>query len=66
MTSFTRYLKEVGIEMAKVIWPSWSELVGATIVTLIIVAFLAMFLFGVDALLQLGAQKLYTIYGGLR
>ena len=66
MKSFGRYLKEVRMEMAKVVWPSFPELVGATIIVLILVVFLAIYLFGVDWVLKLFAQKIYTMYSGLR
>jgi len=66
MKNFGRYLKEVRVEMAKVVWPRFPELVGATIIVLILVAFLAVFLFGVDSVLQLLTKKIYVSQNGLR
>lgn len=62
MKNFGRYLSEVRAEMAKVIWPSWEELVGSTFVVLLLIAFLMLFLFGVDKVLQWAASNLYTLY----
>lgn len=66
MKNFSRYLKEVKAEMAKVVWPSFTELIGATIIVLILVTILAVYLFGVDYVLKLFAQKIYITYSGLR
>lgn len=65
MKDIWRYFKEIRIEMAKVVWPSFAELIGATIVVLILVAILATFLFGVDTGLKWVAQKVYATYGNL-
>ena len=45
------YVREVNQEMTKVSWPSRDELVGSTIVVLILSGILAIFIFGVDTIL---------------
>jgi preprotein translocase subunit SecE len=47
-----KYLKEVKIEMSKVAWPSWPELKGSTILVIILSAFFAIFIGGVDLVLS--------------
>ncbi|OGP86004.1 MAG: preprotein translocase subunit SecE [Deltaproteobacteria bacterium RBG_13_65_10] len=46
-----QFLKEVRVETKKVTWPTVQESVGATWVVVIVVAIVALFLFGVDFIL---------------
>ena len=46
--NFVLFFKEVRQELAKVIWPSFDELVGSTIIVLIIIAAFTIFLGAVD------------------
>ena len=48
-----KYLREVRIEMLKVVWPSWPELKGSTILVIILSAFFAIYVGGVDLILSL-------------
>ncbi|MFC1490161.1 preprotein translocase subunit SecE [Candidatus Latescibacterota bacterium] len=48
-----KYLREVKIELAKVAWPSWTELKGSTILVIILSAFFAIYVGGVDLLLSI-------------
>ena len=64
--SFGRYLKEVRMEMAKVVWPSFRELVGSTIIVMFLITLLSLYLFGVDWGLQWLAQYVYMSVGVLR
>lgn len=66
MKSFGRYLKEVRVEMGKVVWPSLSELIGTTVIVLVLITLLTAFLFGVDSGLKWAAHKLYAAYSVLR
>ena len=43
-----QFLKEVRLELKKVIWPTRKELVGYTIVVLVAVVFLTSLVFGLD------------------
>ena len=47
-----KYLREVKIEMSKVAWPSWPELKGSTILVIILSAFFAVYIGGVDLILS--------------
>lgn len=49
---FRQYLREVGYELRKVIWPSRKETFGSTAVVLVIVILSSVFLGVVDALLS--------------
>ena len=47
-----KYLKEVKVEMLKVTWPTWVELKGSTILVIILSAFFAVYVGGVDLVLS--------------
>ncbi len=47
-----KFLKEVKSEMARVEWPSWDEFIGATIVTLLLVLFFAVYFWMIDSVNQ--------------
>lgn len=52
ISSSKQFLHEVRVEMSKVVWPSWDEFVGSTIVVLFLVAFFAIYLGLLDAVLS--------------
>jgi preprotein translocase subunit SecE len=43
-----RYIKETVVEMKKVTWPSKQELIGSTIVTVLVTVVVSIFIFAVD------------------
>jgi len=51
-----KYLREVKIEMLKVVWPTWPELKGSTILVIILSAFFAVYIGGLDLILSLVRQ----------
>ncbi|MCH8028049.1 MAG: preprotein translocase subunit SecE [candidate division Zixibacteria bacterium] len=61
MNKFKRFLKEVNVELRKVTWPSKDELVGSTIVVIIVSFMVAIFIGIVDKVLTLIVT---TIFGG--
>ena len=61
MEKITRFLKEVVAELRKVTWPSKDELVGSTIVTIVVSLVVALFIGVVDRILTL---IVHTIFGG--
>ena len=63
MKSVTQFLSEVRSEMAKVVWPSWYELVGLTIIVLIVVAAFSVYLGVIDYLLSRVAGWVFMYYG---
>jgi len=54
------YWNETVAELEKVTWPSKDELVGSTIVTVVVSLILGFFIFGVDLVL---AQGVSTVLG---
>ena len=46
------YLKDVRAEFDKVTWPNWEYLKGQTIVVLVVSLILALFIYGVDQVLN--------------
>ncbi|MFH2035604.1 MAG: preprotein translocase subunit SecE [Candidatus Zixiibacteriota bacterium] len=58
--SFVRFLKEVRAELKKVTWPSRKELIGSTIVTVVVTFIISIFIGIVDRLLSLATR---TIFG---
>jgi preprotein translocase subunit SecE len=63
MKSVTQFLGEVRAEMAKVVWPSRSALLGSTIVVVILVTAFSLFLGSVDYLLSRVAGWIFLHYG---
>ncbi|MCH7948496.1 MAG: preprotein translocase subunit SecE [candidate division Zixibacteria bacterium] len=60
MNKFKRFLKEVNVELRKVSWPSKDELIGSTIVVIIVSFMMAIFIGIVDKALTLIVT---TIFG---
>ena len=61
MEKITKFLKEVVAELRKVTWPSKDELVGSTIVTIVVSLIVAIFIGIVDRVLTV---IVHTIFGG--
>lgn len=57
MVNVGTFLKEVRAEMARVEWPKTDEWLGATVVTLILVAFFTLYLGVLDRVIQ---EIIYT------
>ena len=47
-----KYIKEVRTEMTKVVWPTWKELRGSTILVIILSLFFAVYVGLIDLLLS--------------
>ena len=65
MKSVGLFLKEVRAELGKVTWPSFNELVGSTIVVLILVCFFAIYLGAIDFAFSRLAKYVYSAYAGI-
>ena len=61
MEKVKRFLKEVVAELRKVTWPSKDELIGSTIVTVVVSLIVAIFIGIVDRILAFGIR---AIFGG--
>ena len=56
-----KYLEETKVELQKVTWPSKPEVIGSTIVTIVVSLVAGFFMFGVDMLLAQGVSSLLGI-----
>jgi preprotein translocase subunit SecE len=61
MEKLKKYLKETLAELKKMTWPSKDELVGSTIIVVVVSLIVAIFVGAVDRLLAL---LIRTIFGG--
>ena len=61
MEKISKFLKEVNAELRKVTWPTKDELVGSTIVVIVVSIVLAVFIGIVDRVLSFLVQ---AIFGG--
>jgi len=59
-----KFLKEVVAELRKVTWPTKDELIGSTIVTIVVSLIVAVFIGVVDRLLALGVRAIFGGFGG--
>ncbi len=61
LARFSTYLRETGMEMKRVSWPSMAELKESTVVVLVTVLVITMMLFVVDKILDLGMKQLISL-----
>jgi len=61
LARFSSYLRETGMEMKRVSWPSMAELKESTVVVLVTVMVITMMLFFVDKILDLGMKQLISL-----
>jgi preprotein translocase subunit SecE len=54
-----KYFKEVRAELTKVTWPSKQELMGSTIVTIVVTIIVSVFIGLVDRLLTLATKTIF-------
>ncbi len=59
MGKIIAYLQDVRKEMAKVSWPSRSELISNTIVTLVASLAIALFIYGADLVISRALELIY-------
>jgi preprotein translocase subunit SecE len=58
-----QFFKEVKSELGKVVWPSYDEFIGSTIVVLVLMTAFAIYLGIVDLVLSYMAQYVFTRFG---
>jgi len=63
MKGAIQFLNEVKLELGKVVWPKFNELVGSTIIVLVLVCIFALYLGAVDYGLSQGAHFIFSRYG---
>lgn len=59
-----QFLRDVRLELSKVIWPKFDEFVGSTIVVLVLVSAFAIYLGTIDFMFSKLARYIFTLYGG--
>ena len=64
MEKFTKFLKEVVAELRKVTWPTKDELIGSTIVTIVVSLIVAIFIGVVDRVLTLVIKAIFGVGAG--
>lgn len=60
MNNFVTFLKEVNAELRKVTWPTKEELIGSTIVTIVVSLIMSIFIGFVDRILTFAIK---TVFG---
>jgi preprotein translocase subunit SecE len=58
LANVRQFWREVTVEMKKVSWPTRTEVINTTIITIVVVFFFALFLFGADIVLSYIIQGL--------
>ena len=59
MQSIQKYIKEIMAELRKMTWPNKNELIGSTIVTIVVSLVVAIFIGIVDRILTFGITSLF-------
>ncbi len=59
MSKITGYLEEVSKEMRKVTWPTRSELINSTVVTIIATVVISLFIFITDRVISTVLEVIY-------
>jgi len=59
MRKIKKYLKETEAELRKMTWPSKDELIGSTIVTIVVSFIVAIFIGIVDRILTFGITSIF-------
>lgn len=59
-----QFMKEVKTELSEVIWPTWEDFVGSTIVVLALITVFAIYLGLLDFLFSWVARMVFKMYGG--
>jgi preprotein translocase subunit SecE len=59
MNKIQAYIQDVGKEMRKVSWPSRSELISNTVITIVATVIISAFIFGADRVISLVLEVIY-------
>jgi preprotein translocase subunit SecE len=54
-----KFLKETKTELTKVTWPTKQEIIGSTIVTVVVSIVVSAFVFVVDSILDVGVRAIF-------
>jgi preprotein translocase subunit SecE len=58
-----QFFKEVKNELSKVIWPSYDEFIGSTIIVLVLMTAFAIYLGAIDLVFSHLAQYVFSRFG---
>ena len=61
MKNFGQFLKEVRVELSKIVWPGFNEFIGSTIVVLIIITLFAIYLGSIDFGFSWLARRIFVM-----
>ena len=59
----TQFFNEVYVELSKVVWPTYNEFVGSTIIVIFVVAIFAVYFAVVDAAVSKAAWYVFKGFG---
>ncbi len=59
MKDLIRYLAEVKVELSRILWPSFNELVGSVIIVLLLVSFFSVYIGFIDVLFYKIAGRIF-------
>jgi len=63
MRNVAKFFYEVRGELTKVIWPSWDDLVGSTVIVLFVIAFFSVYLGVLDFGMSQIAKYIFSRFG---
>lgn len=63
MKNLGQFLKEVRVELSKIVWPSFNEFVGATIIALFLIFLFSIYLGALDFGFSWLAKQIFITYG---
>lgn len=63
LSVITQFFNEVHIELSKVVWPTYSEFMGSTVVVIFVVAVFAIYFAVVDAAMSKAAWYVFKGFG---
>jgi preprotein translocase subunit SecE len=61
---FFQFLRDVRGEFSRVVWPTFDDFIGSTIVVLVVMTFFAIYLGSLDLVFSRLAQYVFSWYGG--
>jgi len=61
--NFVQFLKEVKLELSKIVWPGFNEFIGSTLIVLIVICFFSIYLGLVDFGFASLMKQVFIVYG---
>lgn len=57
-----QFLKEVRLELTKIVWPSFNEFIGSTIIVFIVIVLFSIYLGIIDFAFSYAARHIFSYY----